>query len=83
MKDETIKTKDLFCAKEQEVTPHKVAVDMNGDFLFACESEGCDRFVKFPGDLSPDELEQRMADHHENNAGQVSLEDQSKKLENL
>lgn len=71
-------TKDIFCAKEQTITPHTGDVDGNGDFVFTCANVGadevrCDRFVKFPGTATKEELESLIVNHQEKNVGQVSL----------
>ncbi len=75
--------KDIFCAKEQAVTSHKGYVDSNGEFVFSCQSEGCDRFVKFPADTTPEQFAELLAKHEAHNTGQISLEKQQAKLMGL
>jgi uncharacterized Zn finger protein len=75
--------KDIFCAKEQKVTSHKASVDGNGEFLFECETPDCGRFIKFPADTTPEQFDIYIKAHEESNTGQVSLEEQEKKLAEL
>lgn len=75
--------KDMFCVKEQKVTSHKGSVDHNGEFLFECQTDGCDRFVKFPADTDPAAFEETLVKHEAANAGQISLEGQEIKLAEL
>lgn len=75
--------KDIFCAKEQKITPHKGVVDHNGEFVFYCTSEGCDRFKKFPAGTTPEKFTEMIKKHEEQNQGQISIEEQNKKLEAL
>lgn len=72
--------KDLFCAKEQTMTPHMGAVDSNGEYVFTCSTEGCSAFVKFPADTTPEKLDELIAVEAEANAGQVSVEAQEATL---
>jgi len=64
-----MKTKNIFCANEQEITSHKVTVDTNGELLFTCE---CGRFVKLPGDTQKAEITKALDRHEEANQGQVT-----------
>ena len=70
----------IFCAKCQTVTEHKVSVDGNGEFLFECQTADCGRFIKLPADFPGETIEDYMTAHQEANTGQVSIEDQEKKL---
>ena len=88
-------TKDIFCAKEQKVTPHTGRVDHNGEYVFTCtgkvdsgevDAKGkpvmvdCGSFLKFPTDTTPEQLEVLISKEAEQNAGQVSLEGKEKVL---
>lgn len=73
--------KNIFCAKEQKVTEHKASLSTDGEFVFTCQSEGCGRFIKFPSTTT--DLNEAIAKHEEANTGQVSLEDQEKKLDDF
>jgi hypothetical protein len=73
-------TKDIFCAKDQIVTPHKGAIDAGGEFVFTCQNEGCDRFIKLPADTDPQDFNTFVEAHKAANEGQVSIEAQEKKL---
>lgn len=33
-----MKTVNIFCAKDQKVTPHKGSIAPNGDFVFECQN---------------------------------------------
>lgn len=83
--------KDIFCARCQMITPHSGVVDVNGEYLFTCtnviteatdkdEAVVCDRFIKYPADISKEDFETKLVEHEEQNVGQVSLEEQEKKL---
>ena len=73
-------TKDIFCSKHQAVTPHKGEIDANGEFVFTCQNEDCDRFVKLPADTTPEDFNNFVKVHEKSNEGQVSIEAQEKKL---
>ena len=73
-------TKDIFCSKDQILTPHKGEIDANGEFLFTCQNEGCDRFIKLPSDTTPEDFNSLAEAHKAANEGQVSVEAQEKKL---
>lgn len=79
--------KDIFCAKCQAITPHKGEVDQNGEFIFYCQNVvddvACDRFLKFPSDVTVESFNSLIEQHHEANVGQVSLEKQEEKLTTL
>lgn len=85
--------KDIFCAREQIVTPHRAEVDQNGEFVFYCTSVTgkdedkkpiyCDGFVKFPADIDPKKFEKAIEAHEEANTGQVSIEKSQEKLGEL
>lgn len=73
-----MKTKKIFCAKEQIDTAHTGAVVNNGEFIFTCD---CGEFIKFPAGLSAQELENAFETYKAANIGQVSAEDAEKELE--
>lgn len=73
-------TKDIFCTKDQIITPHKGEIDANGEFVFTCQNEGCDRFIKLPADTDPESFKTFVEVHQASNEGQVSIEAQEKKL---
>ncbi len=75
--------KEIFCAKEQKVTLHRGAVDSNGEFVFACQTPDCGRFVKFPADVTPEAFNKLLIAHEAQNKGQVSIEQQERKLAEL
>ena len=75
--------KDIFCTKEQKVTQHTGTIDANGEFLFSCLTEDCGRFIKFPASTTKEEFETLIKAHQEKNAGQVSIEEQEKKLKEI
>lgn len=75
--------KDIFCTKEQKVTQHIGTIDANGEFLFSCLTEDCGRFIKFPATTTKEEFETLINVHQEQNTGQVSLEEQEKKLKEI
>lgn len=70
--------KNIFCANEQKLTPHKATVDANGEYVFTC---ACGRFLKLPADTK--DFEKVFAVHEKANTGQVSIEAQEKKLAEL
>lgn len=87
--------KNIFCTKEQKVTEHKASINADGEFVFTCttvvvpaeldakgkvvkQAELCGRFVKLPA--STTDFESALAVHEEANKGQVSVEEQEKKL---
>lgn len=74
-------TKDIFCTKEQKVTAHEASLTPTGEFLFTCTTEDCGRFIKFPADT--ENLDELLTAHEYANTGQVSIEAQEKKLEEL
>lgn len=80
MEDQVLPTKLIFCAKDQEETPHAASVDGNGEFVFTCTTPDCGRFVKLPADVTPEDAQAYFAAHKESNVGQVSLEEQERKL---
>lgn len=73
-------TKNIFCAKEQIVTAHTGKVDANGELLFECTTPDCGRFLKVSADVDPATFDDIVANHEEQNKGQVSVEEQEKKL---
>lgn len=75
--------KNVFCAKEQIVTPHAGAVDGNGEFVFTCETPECGRFIKLPADTDLLAFNTYSEAHKIVNAGQIDIGDQQKKLEKL
>lgn len=74
---------NIFCAKDQEITEHEASIDQNGEFLFECLTKDCGRFLKLPLDFPSESLEEYLANHHDVNLGQVSLEEQEKKLDEM
>lgn len=76
--------KDIFCTKQQKVTPHTGTVDANGEFVFRCAGEidgdDCGAFVKYPADTTPEKLDELIEVEAEANEGQVSLEGQEDTL---
>jgi len=77
--------RNLFCAKCQAVTAHEGERDLNGEFVFHCKNVvnevPCDRFIKLPADTTPEQFDVYAAAHQASNEGQVSMEEQDKKLE--
>lgn len=61
-------TKELFCANEQKITEHTLDY-VNGEYILTCD---CKRFVKFPGDLTKDQLKKAFERHEEANKDQVT-----------
>lgn len=92
-------TKDIFCTKCQEVTPHTGKVDNNGEFVFTCTAvmvpnpragetkdtpkEVGHAFIKFPGNMAPEDIEAKIEENQVVNEGEVSIEDQENKLNTL
>jgi hypothetical protein len=81
--------KNIFCAKCQEVTPHKGTLSPSGEFVFHCqnvmEEDGYGRqvghsFLKFPADTTPEQLDELIQKERENAEGQVSVEAQEARL---
>lgn len=87
--------KNIFCVKEQAVTEHKASLSPDGEFVFTCQSEVtpaevddkgkvikkailCGRFVKFPANT--EDLNEAVKAHELANVGQVTVEEQEKKL---
>ena len=66
-----MKTRDIFCTNEQEITEHEVSIDNNGEFLLTCK---CDEFIKLPGDLNKAEINQAIKENEKENEGKVTLE---------
>lgn len=77
---DTQQTRTVFCAKCQEDTPHTAVVDANGEFVFACTTPDCDRFIKLPAATTPEEADAYFNAHKKESEGQVSLEAQEVKL---
>ena len=75
--------KDIFCAAEQLIAPHQGSVDGNGEFVFKCLSEGCDRFIKFASNTGAEVFAQLLQNHQDHNTGQVSVDKQNKRLAEL
>lgn len=76
-------TKDIFCAKCQEITPHTGTVDGNGEFVFSCTTPDCGRFVKFPAEMNKKDFTVLTGEHQAQNEGQISIEAQEKKLSEI
>lgn len=87
--------KDAFCARHQDITPHKVTLDPNGDFVFTCQADieteeldkkgnkieaTCLRFFKLAGTTDPKDVDKALEVHQEVNVGQVNVEGQEAKL---
>lgn len=60
--------KTIYCTKCAAETAHEATVE-RGDIVFTCTSEGCDRFMKFPADITPAELQAAVAAHKAANTG--------------
>lgn len=76
-----MKTKNIFCPKCQLETPHTAEVDGNGEYVFTCATEDCGRFLKLPAEVSTAEEANAIFEARKvQNEGQVSVEDQDKKL---
>jgi len=75
--------KHLFCARCQAITEHAGSVDMNGEFVFRCQTESCDRFIKFPSDIDATAFNELALKHKAANEGQVSLEEQEARLDTI
>lgn len=73
-----MKTKDIFCANCQIVTPHALAVDAAGEIIATCQATIddvlCGRFIKFPDGTTEAELLAALVIHEEANIGQVKAE---------
>jgi hypothetical protein len=59
-----MKTKNLFCADEQKLTSHELAVDNNGEIIATC---ACGRFVKFPAGFTADQVKNFIVEHEDAN----------------
>jgi hypothetical protein len=74
-------TTQVFCAREQKETPHTLKI-VSGEIVLTCTSNVgteeeptvCDRFLKFPSDISAEDLATALAKHKEANEGQLSVE---------
>ncbi len=71
--DNKQKTLSVFCANCQKETPHIGAVDLNGELVFTCTSDGCGRFIKVPTKMSATDIHAYFAQHKEANTGQISI----------
>ncbi len=71
--DNKQKTLSVFCANCQKDTPHTGAVDLNGELVFTCTTDGCGRFIKVPAKMSAGDIHAHFAEHKEANTGQVSI----------
>jgi len=70
--------KDAFCPKEQKITKHKASLDLNGDFVFTCQSKDCGSFFKISSTIK--DLDKALKAEEEGSKGQVSIEAQEAKL---
>lgn len=70
-------TVDIFDAKLQQIVPHKVSIDANGEWLFESPSG---RFLKLPASVDPIDFDKHFKVHEEVNTGQVNIEEQEAKL---
>lgn len=66
-----MKTRLVFCAREQKDTDQTARIDTNGEYVIEC---GCGSFFKLPGGLPAAELEALVVAHKTENEGQVSVE---------
>lgn len=62
--------KTIFCANEQEETAHVLSAAQNGDIVATCKI--CDRVLKFPAGLTPEDFAKLLVAHKEANIGQVT-----------
>lgn len=60
--------KTIYCTKCQAETTHQASVE-RGDIIFTCQATGCGRFVKFPANIKPAELQAAVAAHKKANEG--------------
>jgi hypothetical protein len=60
--------KTIYCTKCQAETTHQASVE-RGDIIFTCQTADCGRFVKFPADMSPADLQAAVAAHKTANQG--------------
>lgn len=71
--EQQLPVREAFCANCQNITEHTVAMEsMRGETVFTCLL--CKRAIKYPGELTPDELMAHLDRHEAANRGQVSLE---------
>ena len=73
-----MKTKTVFCAKEQKETEHTVTIDTNGEFVFEC---ACGSFLKLPSDFKTKDITKHLELHKVHNEGQVTIEQLEKENE--
>ena len=64
-------TFQIFCPKEQADMDHVASRDLNGEWLFHCES--CNHFLKLPREINPADFPVFFDVHRERNAGQIVL----------
>jgi hypothetical protein len=55
--------KNIFCAKEQKVTPHTLEAG-NGEVVATCK---CGHFLKIPGTMAKPDVEKYLARYEESN----------------
>lgn len=60
--------KTIYCTKCAADTPHDAAVE-RGDIVFTCSTDGCGRFLKFPADITAEDLQAAVAAHKAANTG--------------
>lgn len=78
--EQQLPVREAFCANCQEITEHTVEMEsMRGETVFTCLK--CKRAIKYPGELTPDELMAHLDRHEEANRGQVSLENAQSALD--
>lgn len=71
-------TTQVFCAREQKETPHTLKI-VSGEIVLTCSTEECGRFIKFPVDISAEDLALALIKHKEANEGQLSVEQYEQK----
>lgn len=74
---------DVFNPVTQEVAPHELTIDKNNDYLLKQVDQNDDdewevveggHFVKYPSNLSPEELRAELKKYQKANEGQVNVE---------
>lgn len=79
-----VKTREAFNANTQQMEEAVVTIDQNGDYLFMFEDES---FLKLPGDLDKEGIDNALTAHQLDNEGKVTLAALEKineaKLENV
>lgn len=60
--------KTIYCANCQTETAHCAVVE-RGDIIFTCQADNCGRFVKFPANVTAEQLVAAVAAHKAANTG--------------